>query len=146
MWQHIVTAEGVGARYRRDEQQYLLILMHTYGTRFIKWCKNEGGSKILNWWRGTFVFCVHLCCVNELEYFWTIISYCLLRLSSALLLLENAAIYASSSPITCKDSFLIVLMIANSTFKIIFNQIRSLKTPSKVSWNNCVREQHKRIN
>ena len=36
MWQHIVTAEGVGARCRRNVQQYLLILIYTYGTRFIK--------------------------------------------------------------------------------------------------------------
>ena len=28
MWQHIVTAEGVGAHYRRKGQQYLLILIY----------------------------------------------------------------------------------------------------------------------
>ena len=43
MWQHIVTAEGV---------RYLLILIYTYGTQFIKWRKMEGGSKIFNWGRG----------------------------------------------------------------------------------------------
>ena len=52
MWQHIgslCTAEGVGARYRRNIQQYLLILIYTYGTQLINWRKNEEGSKILNW-------------------------------------------------------------------------------------------------
>ena len=44
MRQHIVTAEGVGAIV----QLYLLILIYAYGTRFIKWRKNEGGSKIVN--------------------------------------------------------------------------------------------------
>ena len=67
----IVTAEGVGARYRCNVQQHLLILIYPYGTRFINWRKNEGGSKILNWGRGTLRFRVLLCCVNELEYFWT---------------------------------------------------------------------------
>ena len=71
MWQHIVTAEGVGARYRRNVQQYMLILIYTYGTWFIKWRKNEGGSKSLNWGKGTLRFRVFLCCINELEYFWT---------------------------------------------------------------------------
>ena len=32
MWQHIVTTEWVGARYRCNVQQYLLILIYTYGT------------------------------------------------------------------------------------------------------------------
>ena len=36
IWQHKVTAEGVGELYRRDVQQYLLILVYTYGTRVIK--------------------------------------------------------------------------------------------------------------
>ena len=70
-WQHIVTTAGVGAHYRRNVQQYLLILIYTYGTQFIKWRKNEGRSKILNWGRGTMRFRFLLCCVNELEYFWT---------------------------------------------------------------------------
>ena len=49
MLQHIVTAEGVGARYRRNVQQYLLILIHSYGTGstgFIKCRKNKGVSKM----------------------------------------------------------------------------------------------------
>ena len=50
MWQYneyIITAGWVGARYRRNIQQYLLILIYTHGTQFIKWRKNEGGSKKL---------------------------------------------------------------------------------------------------
>ena len=70
--------------------------------------------------------------------------YCLLNLSGALVLFANPAIYASSSRITCKDSFLIVLSIANSTSKIIYNQIRSLK-PRQVSSKKCVRKQHKSV-
>ena len=35
MWQHIVTAEGVGARYRTNVQQYLLTLIYTNGTHFL---------------------------------------------------------------------------------------------------------------
>ena len=69
MWQHIVTAEGVGACYRRKVQQCSLRLIYTYGTRFFKWRKNEGGSKILNWGGGTLRFRVLLCCVNELGVF-----------------------------------------------------------------------------
>ena len=56
--------------------------------------------------------------------------YCLLNLSSVLVLFANQAIYASFSPIKCKDSFLIVPTIANSTSKIIYDQIRLLKPPS----------------
>ena len=70
--------------------------------------------------------------------------YSLLNLSSALVLFANPAIYTSSSPTTCKDSFLIVLTIANSTPKIIYNQRRPLKPP-QVSSKNCVRKQHKRM-
>ena len=72
MWQHMVSAKGVCACYRHNVQQYyLLILICTYGTRFIKWRKNEWGSSILNLGRGTLRFRVLLCCVNELEHFWT---------------------------------------------------------------------------
>ena len=67
MWQHIVIAEGVGARYGRNIQHYLLILIYMYRARFIKWRKNEGGSKILHWGRGTLRFRALLCCVNELD-------------------------------------------------------------------------------
>ena len=74
----------------------------------------------------------------------TTIIYCLLNFSSALVLFANPAIYASPSPIACKDSFLTVLMITNSTSKVIYNQIRSLN-PTQVFSKNCVREQHKRI-
>ena len=72
MWQLKIPAEEVGVRYRRDVQQYSLILIYPYGTLFFKWRKNEGGSKILNWGRGTLRFRVLLCCVNELEYFWAL--------------------------------------------------------------------------
>ena len=65
MWQRTVATEGVGARYRCNVQQYLLILIYTYGTQFIKWRKNEGGSKILNWGRGTLRFRVLLCCMRR---------------------------------------------------------------------------------
>ena len=71
-------------------------------------------------------------------------SYCLLNLSSVLVLFTNPGIYARSSPLTCKDSFLIVLKIANSTSKTIYNQIRSFK-PLQVSLKNCVRQLHKRM-
>ena len=73
-----------------------------------------------------------------------------LNLSSALVLFMNPAIYASSSPIKCKDTFLIVLTIASSTSKIIYNQIRSSnphKFPqrsvfanSTSAWNNFNRQ------
>ena len=33
MWQLVVTAEGVDARYRRNVNQYLLLLMYTFGGR-----------------------------------------------------------------------------------------------------------------
>ena len=69
-------------------------------------------------------------------------SYSLLNLSCALVLFANPGSYASSSPITCKDPFLVVLTIANGTSKIIHNQIRSLK-PAQVFSKNCVSEQHK---
>ena len=46
---------------RRNVQQYLLLLIYTYGTQYIKWRKNEGGSKILNCGRGTLRFRVLLC-------------------------------------------------------------------------------------
>ena len=60
-------------------------------------------------------------------------AYCLLNLStSALVLFANPAIYSSSSPIICKGSFLIVLTIADSISKIIFNQTRLLK-PNQIS-------------
>ena len=65
--------------------------------------------------------------------------YCLSNLSSALVLFANPAIYASSSLLTCKDSFLFVLMIANSTPKIIYNQIISLKLPSSLLKELCSR-------
>ena len=61
MGQHIFTAEGVGTCYRRNGQQHLFILIYAYGTRFIKWRKNGGGSNILNWGRGTLRFRVLLC-------------------------------------------------------------------------------------
>ena len=70
--------------------------------------------------------------------------YCLLNLSHALVLFANPAIYASSSPMTNKDSFLTVLTVANRTSKIIYNQIRLFK-PTQVSSNNWVREQPKRM-
>ena len=76
-----------------------------------------------------------------MDWFWGKV---LLNLSSALVLFTNAAIYASSGPITCKDSFLIVLTIANSTYKIIYHEIWSLNPPQVCS-KNCVHEQHKRM-
>ena len=45
-------------------------------------------------------------------------NYCLLNLSSALVLFANPAIYVSSSPINCKDSFLIALTIATAHPKL----------------------------
>ena len=36
MRQYKITADVVGARYRRKVQQYLLILIYKYGTRFIR--------------------------------------------------------------------------------------------------------------
>ena len=76
--QHIVTAGWGGAHYRRNVQQYLLIMIHRYRTQFIKWRKNLGRSKILSWERGTLRFSVLLCCINELEYLRTFNRDCML--------------------------------------------------------------------
>ena len=70
-WLLVYCAAADVSPYRHNTQQYLLILIDMYGTWFISWHKNDGRSKILNWGRGTLWFCVLLCCVNELEYFWT---------------------------------------------------------------------------
>ena len=46
---HILTAEGVGAQYRRNVQQYLLILILYLRMEpgLLNDAKNEGGSQIL---------------------------------------------------------------------------------------------------
>ena len=98
MWQHIVAVEEMGARYRHNVQQDLLKLIYMYRTRFIKWRKNEGGSKILNWGRGVMIFCDLPCCINELEYFWTF-NITTSRRSSILMLSSTALVQIQLSQI-----------------------------------------------